>query len=56
MNLIRIISAGLVLVFFVAGYLMEGTPLKELGHTLILAGAIILAGLLISLAIVEKNR
>ena len=35
---------------------MSGKNEQSFGHTLVLAGAIIIAGLLISLAIVEKSK
>ena len=55
MKIIRIVS-GVFAVFGIAlGFVMGGTRQEVLGNTLILAGAIVIAGLLISLAITEKK-
>lgn len=56
MNVIRTLSAVLAISCLVIGSLMSGRNEQSFGHTLVLAGAIIIAGLLISSAIVEKGR
>jgi flagellar motor component MotA len=56
MNIIRAISAALAIGCLIVGYLMSGRFEEAFGHTLFIAGAIIIAGLLISLAIAENKR
>ena len=52
----RIFAALLASVFIVVGYLMSGRSESEFGHALFIARAIIISGILISSAILEKNR
>jgi hypothetical protein len=52
----RIFGALLATAFIVTGFLMSGRFEPEFGHTLFLAGSIILSGLLISSAILENNN
>lgn len=51
MNVIRILAGLLVIICFGIGTKMSGRDEQAFGHTLVPAAAIILAGLLISLAI-----
>jgi hypothetical protein len=56
MNVVRALSATLAVACLIVGYLMTGRFEQAFGHTLFLSGAIIIAGVLISLAIVENKR
>lgn len=56
MNVIRTLSALLAIGCLVLGSLLSSRNEQSFGLTLVLAAAIIIAGLLISLAIVEKSR
>ena len=56
MRIIRILSGVLVVAGFVLGFMAYTSPQSSMGHTLIQAAAIILAGLLVSLAITENRR
>jgi hypothetical protein len=51
MNTIRILAGLLIIVCFGLGTLMSIKDERAFGHTLVLAAAIVLAGLLISLAL-----
>ncbi|MDT4898952.1 MAG: hypothetical protein QOH25_4029 [Acidobacteriota bacterium] len=56
MNIVRALAAALAIGCLIVGYLMSGRSEQAFGHTLFLAGAIIIAAILISLAIVENKR
>ena len=56
MNIVRALSATLSVACLIVGYLMSGRFEHDFGHTLFVSGAIIMAGVLISLAIVENKR
>jgi hypothetical protein len=51
----RIFAALLASVFIVFGFLTGGRFEQEFGQTLFIAAAIIISGILISSAILEKN-
>ena len=56
MNIVRALSATLGVACLIVGYLMSGKLEQAFGHTLFIGGSIIIAGVLISLAIVENKR
>lgn len=56
MNIVRALSATLGIGCLIVGLLMSGRFEQAFGHTLFIAGAIIIAGVLISSAIVENKR
>jgi hypothetical protein len=56
LNAIRGLAGGLAVCCFAVGTLMSHRFEEAFGHTLILAGAIIVSGLLISLAITDKDK
>ena len=56
MENIRLFSAIMGILFLAAGYLVAGRFDPGFGHTAFIAGAIIIAGVLISWAIVDKNK
>ena len=56
MKVIRILAGLLVIICFGIGTLMSARDEQAFGNTLVLAAAIILAGLLISLAIGETRE
>ena len=55
MNIVRALSAALAIGCLIVGYLMSAKSEQAFGHTLFIAGAIIIAAILISLAIVENK-
>ena len=56
MNIVRAISAALAIGFLILGYLMSAKSEQAFGQTLFIGGAIIIAAIIISLAIVENKR
>lgn len=58
MENIRLFSAIMGIIFLGLGYLISGANRLDpgFGHTAFIAGAIIIAGVLISWAIVDKNK
>jgi hypothetical protein len=56
MNGMRICAALLATACLIVGFLMAGRAEHEFGHTLFIAGAIIICGILISSAILETNK
>lgn len=56
MENIRLLSAVIGITFLAVGYWIAGRFDPGFGHTAFIAGAIIIAGVLISWAIVEKNK
>lgn len=58
MENIRLFSAIMGVIFLALGYWLTGANWfnPDFGHTAFIAGAIIIAGVLISWAIVDKNK
>jgi hypothetical protein len=56
MNIVRVLSAVFAIGCLIVGYLMSGKSEQAFGHTLFIGGAIIIAAIIISLAIVENKR
>jgi hypothetical protein len=56
MNGMRIFAALFATACLVVGYLMAGRAEHEFGHTLFIAGAIVICGILISSAVLETNK
>lgn len=56
MNIVRVLSAVAATGFLILGYLMSAKSEQAAGHSLFIGGAIILAAVIISLAIVENKR
>lgn len=56
MNIVRVLSAVLAIGFLILGYLMSSKSEQAAGQSLFIGGAIILAAVIISLAIVENKR
>jgi len=56
MKFMILLAAFLSSVFMVGGYLMSGRFEPEFGRTLFISGAIIFTGILISAAILERDR
>ena len=53
---IRYLSGVMGIIFLGAGYWIAGRFDSSFGHTAFIAGAILVAGVLISTAIVERNK
>jgi hypothetical protein len=56
MNIIRILSLSLAVGFLAIGWLIGVRTEQTFGNALVLAGAIIIGSLLISMAITEHGR
>ena len=57
MSSLRLVLPALLgLSFLLIGYLMSGSYEQEFGRTLVIAGSIIIAGVIIASAIVETDR
>jgi hypothetical protein len=56
MNTIRALAGALVVICFAVGTLLLHRFEDAFGQTLVLTGAIILSGLLISLSITDKDK